>query len=113
MKKHITCHYKNRALLFCTIEAFQHETAHKILNIFNAHGLTSILEQNSKSFFQIIGRMHVDYDPFVNGTQEWEEVLAQMKCTKNELEDILKPFLDESLINTNAGIASQGIQDQA
>ena len=103
MKKHIICHYKNGSLLFCTTEVFQLTAAHEILNIFNDQGLTSLLEQKAKNLFHVVGRMYVDYDPFVNGNNKWGELLSQMSCTKNVLEDKLKPFFNEPFKNGNAG----------
>ncbi|WP_221391663.1 hypothetical protein [Dyadobacter sp. NIV53] len=100
MKKHIICHYKNGSLLFCTTEGFQPKTAHQILDIFNHQGLTSLLEPKAKNLFQVVGRMFVDYDPFADGTSKWRKVISQMTCTKDALENKLKPFLGEVLSTT-------------
>lgn len=75
------------------MEAFKSDAAHEILEVFNEQGLISVLEPRAKNVFHIIGRIHVDYDPFVKSDDKWEDVLSQMTLTKEILEDKLKPFL--------------------
>lgn len=106
MKKHIICHYKNGALLFCTVDCFKPKTAHKILDIFNTQGLISMLEPKTNNLFLVVGRIHVDYDPFVNGNSKWGELLSQMTNTKQVLEDKLKPFLTGTSADDHVNLIS-------
>ena len=106
MKKHIICNYKNGALLFCTTAAFKLDAANEILEVFNEQGLVSLLEPNAKNVFHIIGRIHVNYDPFVKGNDKWEDVLSRMTSTIDILEAKLKAFLDDGLTNDEFKAAS-------
>jgi len=106
MKKHIICNYKNGALLFCTTEAFKLDAANEILEVFNEQGLVSLLEPNAKNVFHIIGRIHVNYDPFVKGNDKWEDVLTRMTSIIEILEAKLKAYLDDHFTNDQFKAAS-------
>ena len=100
MKKHIICHYKNGALLFCTIGAYPPDVANTISKIFSQQELVSAVEPRAKNLFRVIGRANVNYDPFENSSIQWGDLLSKMTDTLEVLEDKLKPYLVNELAST-------------
>ena len=93
MKKHIVCHYKNGALLFCTNESFPPGIAKIVLDIFNQQGLVSLLEQENRNFFKVVGKVNLNYDPFASSsTTKWDDVISKMSITLGILEERVKPL---------------------
>lgn len=98
MKKHVICHYKNGALLFCTIGAYPAEVASIIAKIFSQQELISAVEPRAKNLFRVVGRANMHYDPFESNDIKWEDLLSKMTNTLEVLEDELKPYLCNELI---------------
>lgn len=92
MKSNIECHYKDGALVFCTTHSYSYSTAHEILNVFNVLGLVSKLRTKSSDLFSVVGRLHVDYDPFQNKPEKWGEVVSKLVKNKAFLENRLQSF---------------------
>ncbi|MCF2490954.1 hypothetical protein [Dyadobacter sp. CY347] len=92
MKNHIECHYKDGALVFCTTHSYSYNTAHEILNVFNVLGLVSKLRVKPANLFGVVGRLHVDYDPFHNDPGKWNEVVSELVRNKTFLEERICSF---------------------
>ncbi|WP_026631535.1 hypothetical protein [Dyadobacter alkalitolerans] len=92
MKNHIECHYKDGALVFCTTHSYSYTTAHQILDVFNVLGLVSKLRVKSSDLFSVVGRLHVNYDPFQNDPGKWSEVVSELVRNKTFLEEKLESF---------------------
>ncbi|MCF0040655.1 hypothetical protein [Dyadobacter fanqingshengii] len=92
MKSHIMCHYKDGALVFCTTNSYSYSKAHEILDVFNLLGLVSKLRVKSSNLFGVVGRLHVDYDPFQHEPGKWSEVVSELVRNKTFLEEKLEAF---------------------
>jgi len=99
MKKHIICHYKNGALLFCTVGAYPPDVASTIAKIFSQQELVSAVEPRAKNLFRVVGRANLNYDPFESSSIKWGDLLSKMTNTLEILEDGLKPYLCKELIS--------------
>lgn len=95
MKKHIECHYKDGALVFCTTENYSYQTASKILDIFNVLGLVSAVREKSNNLFNVVGKLHVNYDPFLKQENKWNDLLLQLVRTKSMLENNLTSLSED------------------
>lgn len=95
MKKHIECHYKDGALVFCTTENYPYQTASKILDIFNVLGLVSAVREKSNNLFNVVGKLHVNYDPFLKQENKWNDLLLQLVRTKSMLENNLTSLSED------------------
>lgn len=92
MKSNIECHYKDGALVFCTTHSYTYSTAHEILDVFNVLGLVSKMRVRSTDLFSVVGRLHVDYDPFQHKPEQWSEVVSELVKNKTFLEKRLQTF---------------------
>ena len=92
MKNNIKCHYKDGALIFCTTQSYNYDTAHEILHEFNVLGLVSRLLVKSANLFSVVGRLHVNYDPFDHEPGKWNDVVSELVKNKSILEKQLQPF---------------------
>ncbi|MCF0051944.1 hypothetical protein MUK70_09140 [Dyadobacter chenwenxiniae] len=92
MKNHIECHYKDGALVFCTTHGYSYSRAHEILDVFNVLGLVSKLRNKSSDLFWVVGRLHVDYDPFQHEPEKWNQVVSELVRNKTFLEEKLEAF---------------------
>ncbi|KQS28119.1 hypothetical protein ASG33_17180 [Dyadobacter sp. Leaf189] len=84
--KNIECHYKDGSLVFSTTKSYSYATAHEVLDAFNLVGLNSRIRLKSGESFNVIGRLHVNYDPFKVNHGNWNEVVSALMHTKRELE---------------------------
>ncbi|WP_215233328.1 hypothetical protein [Dyadobacter linearis] len=84
--KNIECHYKDGSLVFCTTNSYTYATAHKILDVFNFLGLVSRIRLKSGQSFNVVGRLPVNYDPFIPDQGKWNDVVSQLVETKQALE---------------------------
>jgi hypothetical protein len=84
--KSIECHYKDGSLVFCTTKSYPYAAAHKILDAFNVLGLTSKMRVKADESFNVVGRLPVDYDPFAENHDNWDQVVSTLVHTKRELE---------------------------
>jgi len=92
MKNHIECHYKDGALVFCTTHSYSYSKANEILDVFNLLGLVSKMRVKSANMFGVVGRLHVDYDPFHNEPEKWSLVVSELVRNKTFLEEKLEAF---------------------
>jgi len=90
--RNIECHYKDGSLVFCTTHAYNYQIAHKILNEFTVMGLVATVRGKSGGLFNVIGRLPVNYDPFINNVNKWNEVILELKRTKETLEQKVQAF---------------------
>ena len=98
----MTCHYKNGALLFCTIDSFERDRACEIMELFIRRGLASALRPKDNNRYQVVGRLNLYYDPFARTSIKWGEVLERMNLIMQLLENDLMPFVVNNL-NSNPG----------
>ncbi|KAA0993117.1 hypothetical protein [Dyadobacter aurulentus] len=85
--KNIECHYKDGSLVFCTTHCYPYAKAHKILDVFNVMGLVSRIRLKSGQSFNVIGRLPVNYDPFIPDQGKWTDVVSRLVETKQALEN--------------------------
>ncbi len=115
MKKLVVCQYKNGSLLFGTVEGYTEVKASQIQEIFKKEKLITELRSVDQKLFTVIGKLQMDYDPFVSGVVEWDEVVSQMIKTKNHLQESLERLnLQEQVLLTGTNYAfPKATQDKA
>jgi hypothetical protein len=97
MRKHIECHYKDGALVFCTTDNYPFQTASKILDAFKVIGLVSAVREKSNNLFAVVGKLHVNYDPFIKQENKWNDMVSQLVHTKDMLENNLKSISEDQV----------------
>jgi len=97
MRKHIECHYKDGALVFCTTDNYPFQTASKILDAFKVIGLVSAVREKSNNLFGVVGKLYVNYDPFIKQENKWNDMVSQLVHTKDMLENNLKSISEDQV----------------